>query len=185
MHTLETPWTVWFSESAPNRYGKQALSKGKYLSELHQLFNLKSVEEFVDFWDACNRPEDMKDGVNVFMFRQGCKPAWEELPYGCTWTIRIDKSTEFKADAAWEKLFLACIGEVLPSTDVAGCSMSCRPTQWVLSVWLGSQHDKFAVLESVKALLELPEDTIIDFKEHQQVMIDSNSGKRYSIKASC
>jgi translation initiation factor 4E len=185
-HLLETPWTFWVSEHHQGGRGKH-LSKEAYIRDVAKLCTISSVEEFWSFWNQTSRPEDMRIGSNLYLFRVGLKPMWEELPNGSTWSIKIQKSTNYDMREAWQRLFLLSIGENLETTQLAGCSVSSRPNHYVMTIWLEvspSAESQMLILEKLKSVLQLPVDTIMEYKDNCMSLVDGSTtahSKRYSI----
>ena len=157
------------------------MRKDAYLAETARLGTFVSVEEFLTLHSKFSSVVDFKVGANMFLFRLGIKPMWEEMPNGATWSIKIKRSVKFDFDLAWKKTMLLCIGENLFVTHVAGCALNCRPGVIGISVWFESiPHpvDQFKILELLKTTLNLPVDTIMEFKEHSASIIDGSSSMR-------
>jgi len=188
MHKLETPWTFWVSEHRQGVRGKVP-NKQDYLRDVAKLCTVETVEEFWSVWRDSAKPDDLRIGTNVYLFRVGIKPMWEELPNGATWSIKMQRDPLMKEHLkyAWENAFLLCIGESLETTHLAGCSMTCKPTHYVISIWFDatpSSEEQISILENLKNSLRLPVDTILEFKENSSALIDGSSSanaKRYSI----
>ena len=186
MHKLETPWTCWVSEHHQGGRGR-ALSKDAYMRDMAKLCSIESVEEFWSFHATLCRPQDMRVGANIFLFRVGLKPLWEEMPNGATWSIKIHRSQHYDMTLALQKVLLLCIGESLDAPHLAGCSLSSRMNQFIISVWFDinpQPEEQFSILEKLKNILELPVDTVMEYKEHALAIIDGSSSahaRRYSI----
>ena len=186
MHKLETPWTCWVSEHHQGGRGR-ALSKDAYLRDIAKLCTFESVEEFWSLHAKLAKPEDMRLGANIFLFRVGLKPLWEEMPNGATWSIKIQRSQRYDLTLALQKVLLLCIGESLDAPHLAGCSMSSRMNHFIISVWFDIKpqpEEQIAILEKLKDVLGLPVETVMEYKEHSLSLLDGSSSahaKRYSI----
>jgi translation initiation factor 4E len=170
-HPLETAWTFWYDKRSTDRQESDAYAEG-----LKQLGTFATVEDFYRHYSHMQRPSDLPYGVNVHCFRKGYKPMWEEFPDGGCWILRVKKKASRNyLNYMWECLLMACIGEDFEIPDVVGCVVSTRFKDDILSVWnlQNSNHQaRFKIGEKLKKILDLDENTLIQYKDHMSSMKD-------------
>ena len=187
MHETETPWSVWFSHSVPKtkKVRHSLTTKDDFLNELHKLCTLSSLEELFELWSRLSDVSLIENGSNLYFFRLGMRPLWEELPDGCTLSVNFPRECRSDLNNKWLHLILSNLGEVLTTTNLAGCSVNVRPRVITLSVWLTSiPSDEIAarLVSELRHILSLPMDTVVDFKEHRY-MIQNPKPQRFSLPA--
>jgi len=170
-HPLETAWTFWYDKRSSDRKDSQDYSDG-----LKQLGTFNTVEDFYRHYSHVLRPSDLPYGVNVHCFRKGYKPMWEEFPDGGCWILRVKKKASRNyLNFMWESLLMACVGEDFKIPDVVGCVVSTRFKDDILAVWnlQNSNHQaRFKIGEKLKNILDLDENTLIQYKDHMSSMKD-------------
>lgn len=169
---LETAWTFWFDKKQIDRK-----ESDEYIEGLKQLGEFNTVEGFHRQYAYLQRPALFPCGHNLFCFRQGYKPMWEEFPEGGCWIVRVKKNSPLNViNRMWENLLFACIGEAFEMRDVVGCVLSTRYKNDVISVWNISNQDnpdgRFRIGEKLKEILELEINALIQYKEHMTSMRD-------------
>ena len=65
--------------------------------------------------------------VDIFFFRDGEVPMWEQSPQGGIWIIKVKKEDD--VDLMWESTLLALVGEQFNESNVIGASLSLRTKQ--------------------------------------------------------
>ena len=81
------------------------------------------MEDFFRYYAFMKKTDEMPREIDLFFFRDGEVPMWEESPSGGVWINKIKK--EDNADRMWEALLLAMIGEQFDA-GVIGVSLSLR-----------------------------------------------------------
>jgi translation initiation factor 4E len=168
---LETAWTFWYDKRSTEKQESDAFAEG-----LKQLGTFSTVEGFYRHYSHMQRPADLPYGVNVHCFRKGYKPMWEEFPDGGCWILRVKKKASRNyLNYMWECLLMASVGEDFEIPDVVGCVVSTRFKDDILSVWnlQNSNHQaRFKIGEKLKKILDLDENTLIQYKDHMSSMKD-------------
>ena len=85
------------------------------------------------------QPEEMPKETDVFFFRDQEVPMWENSPHGGIWITKIKKEDDVAL--MWESLLLALIGEQFGDPTVIGVSISLRPRDKLIQVWLKDARD--------------------------------------------
>jgi len=132
------------------------------------------------------RPSALPTVSDYHFFKDGIRPVWEddENKKGGKWIIRLKKGV---MDRFWDEILLAVIGDQFAEAgeEVCGVVVSVRSGEDVLSVWAkidGGRTVKirfalrarpksdevliFLFRETIKRVLNLPADTIIVWKSH-------------------
>lgn len=168
---LETPWTFWYDKKTSDKK-----ESDQYMEGLRQLGTFGTIEGFYKHYTYLLRPSELPRDHNVWLFRKGYKPMWEEFPEGGCWIVRIKKKvSQSYVNRMWENLLLACIGEEFEMPDVVGCVLSTRIKDDVLSIWNLSNHDtnnRFRIGEKLKEVLDLDMNALIQYKDHMQSLQD-------------
>jgi len=82
----------------------------------------------------------MPRDIDIFFFKDGQVPMWEESPEGGIWITKIRKDDD--VDSMWEALLLALIGEQFGESNVIGVSLSLRTKEKLMQVWLKDAKDQ-------------------------------------------
>ncbi|KAG0146683.1 hypothetical protein CROQUDRAFT_43959 [Cronartium quercuum f. sp. fusiforme G11] len=153
-HPLYSTWTLWFDNASKN-------DKAKNWDELIQrVMEVESVEEFWGLYHNIVPPSLIHIGSNYYLFKEGIKPAWEDVSNqkGGKWSIQLarDKNRE-TIDKWWLYTMLAAIGETfetpytangtLPAEmaftdEVTGVIVSSRRAFYRISIWTRSSDSK-------------------------------------------
>lgn len=168
---LETAWTFWYDKKTSDKK-----ESDQYMEGLRQLGTFNTVQGFYRHYAHLMRPSEFPRDHNCYMFRKNYKPMWEEFPEGGCWIIRIKrKASQSYVNHMWENLLLACVGEAFEMPDVAGCVLSTRLKDDVLSIWNISNVNsaaRFRIGERLKEVLDLNMTTLIQYKDHMQSLQD-------------
>lgn len=145
-----------------------------YKDQLKPLGKISSLEEFQSYHFFMKKAQEMPRDIDIFFFRHGEVPMWEESPEGGIWITKIRKDDD--VDSMWEALILALIGEQFGESNVIGVSLSLRTKEKLIQVWLKDATDqkmKTIVSNKMRHFLKLnPEFTTLYFKEHKASMKD-------------
>ncbi|CAK0897735.1 unnamed protein product, partial [Prorocentrum cordatum] len=168
---LESGWTFWYDKKTSDKK-----ESDQYMEGLKQLGSFNTIQGFYRHYSHLHRPSEFPRDHNLYLFRKGYKPMWEEFPEGGCWIIRIKrKATQGYVNHMWENLLLACIGEDFELPDVVGIVLSTRLKDDVLSVWNLTNRDtpaRFRIGEKLKEILDLDMHALIQYKEHMQSLQD-------------
>ncbi|ETO35786.1 Eukaryotic translation initiation factor 4E type [Reticulomyxa filosa] len=176
-HPLQTAWTVhWWSKHTDHKTeGSEDWKKN-----IHQLGTFNSVESFWKHYVHLQRPQSMPHGFNVAVFRANLEPAWESFPKGGCWIIRVSKNERF-LNRLWEELLMAVIGENFLTPELVGIVIAIRRDVANITVWNGNnnvQNDvRFRIGERLKEILNLDEESTVEYKFFDQAMADGSTHK--------
>ena len=145
---------------------------------------MKTLEDFVKISAFLKDPEDLPKNIDLFFFRKGEIPMWEESPLGGTWIIKFKQGSETSSlGEKWRAVLAALVGEQFgqDSKNVIGANLSLRFKEVWLTVWLKDkdlQSAKIVVSNKLRHLLVLdPSETTLYFKEHTQAIKDKSTIK--------
>ena len=127
-----------------------------------------TLEEFFNYFVFMKKVNELPREIDLFFFRAGEIPMWEESPKGGIWITKCKKDDD--VDAMWESILLALVGEQFKDLNVIGVSLSLRAKERLIQVWLkdASNHQKKAAISNkIRQYLKLdPETTTLYFKYH-------------------
>lgn len=96
-------------EEKNEKPAKDASKELSYREQLKPLGKISSLEQFFAYYAHMNSAQEMPREIDIFFFRHGEVPMWEESPHGGIWITKIRKDDN--VDAMWEALLFAMVGE--------------------------------------------------------------------------
>ncbi|CAI2355545.1 unnamed protein product [Caenorhabditis sp. 36 PRJEB53466] len=154
-----------------------------YASYVQPVGVMKSVEQFWKIMIYFKRPTDMCDKADIHFFKSGIKPVWED-PANCKggkWIIRLKKGLSARI---WENLLMAIVGEqFLVGDELCGAVCSIRNQEDIISVWNRSADSTPAtnrIRDTLRQVLELPQNTVLEYKRHDDCLRDQSSYRHTS-----
>ncbi|CAI9737050.1 eukaryotic translation initiation factor 4E type 2-like isoform X1 [Octopus vulgaris] len=162
-HQLQFNYSLWFSRRT---HGKQNQS---YDQNLKYITTFASVEQFWSLYSHLLRPTDLPGHSDYHIFKDGIRPMWEDSANkdGGKWIIRLKKGL---AARCWENLILAMLGEqFMVGEEICGAVLSVRYQEDILSLWNRTANDAITtsrIRDTLKRVLNLPPNTIIEYKMH-------------------
>ncbi|RKP37217.1 translation initiation factor eIF 4e-like domain-containing protein [Dimargaris cristalligena] len=172
IHPLQFTWVFWFMHRAP---GQKIVN---YESAMKKIASFSSIENFWAVYCHLRRPHELPTISDYHLFKQGVRPVWEDdvNKNGGKWIVRLKKGI---ASRYWEDLVLAVIGDQFDvGNDICGAVLSIRNSEDILSLWNSSAQDgriNLRIRDTVKRILNLPADTIMEYKAHNDSMKDNSS----------
>lgn len=124
------------------------------------------------------RPHELPTVSDYHLFKQGVRPVWEDETNinGGKWIVRLKKGL---ASRYWEDLVMAVIGDQFDvGTEICGAVLSIRGGEDILSLWNHSAHEgriNLKIRDTMKRVLNLPADTIMEYKTHNDALKDNSS----------
>lgn len=173
-HPLQCPHAFWFSRRAPGKLQSSA----NYADNIKLVGKFASVEQFWRFYSYLVRPGDLSGHSDIHLFKDGIKPMWEDEAnkYGGKWIVRLRKGL---ASRCWENLILAMLGEqFMVGSEVCGAVISVRFQEDIISIWNRNAADQATttrIRDTLKRVLNLPQNTIMEYKAHQSSLKDNSS----------
>ena len=80
-----------------------------YRDQLKPLATVSTIEDFFRLYVFMKSAQEMPKDIDLFFFREGEIPMWEESPLGGIWITKVRREDD--VDNMWESLLLALIGE--------------------------------------------------------------------------
>lgn len=172
IHPLHFNWVFWFMHRAP---GSRILN---YESSMKKIATFGSVEDFWAVYSHLRRPHELPNVSDYHLFKQGVRPVWEDAANinGGKWIVRLKKGL---ASRYWENLVMAVIGDQFDvGSEICGIVLSIRGAEDILSIWNQSAHEgriNLKIRDTMKRILSLPADTIMEYKTHNDALKDNTS----------
>lgn len=179
-HRLQYPYSLWFSSRTP---GKQN-GLQSYDQNLKLVGTFSTVEKFWAIYSHLMRPSDLGSHSDFHLFKDGIKPMWEDDANkdGGKWIVRLKKGL---ASRCWENLILAILGEqFMVGEEICGAVVSVRYAEDIISVWnksAGEQATTIRIRDTLKRVLNLPPNTIMEYKTHNNSLRDNSSFRNTDI----
>ncbi|KAI9178963.1 hypothetical protein H9P43_005625 [Blastocladiella emersonii ATCC 22665] len=175
-HALAHAWTVYYSHRTP------AQRITNYEDAIKNLGEFATVEAFWRVYSHLKRPSEIAPITDFQIFKAGVRPMWEDKEniHGGKWMIRLRKGL---SQRFWEDLILGVIGEQF-TDPINGIVLSIRGSEDILSVWTAHAGDGAEVLrirDAIKALLQLPETAVLEYKQHNESLKDNSSFRNTDI----
>ncbi|KAF9113647.1 Eukaryotic translation initiation factor 4E type 2 [Mortierella sp. AM989] len=172
IHPLHFNWVFWFMHRAP---GSKILN---YESSMKKIGTFGSVEDFWAVYSHLRRPHELPHVSDYHLFKQGVRPVWEDATNinGGKWIVRLKKGL---ASRYWENLVMAVIGDQFEvGPEICGIVLSIRGAEDILSIWNRSASEgriNLKIRDTMKRVLSLPADTIMEYKTHNDALKDNSS----------
>ncbi|GFY11990.1 eukaryotic translation initiation factor 4E type 2 [Trichonephila clavipes] len=101
---------------------------------------------------------------------------------GGKWIVRLKKGL---ASRCWEDLMLAILGEqFMVGEEICGAVVSIRFQEDIISVWNKTANDQnttIRIRDTLKRVLNLPPNTIMEYKTHNNSLRDKSSFRNTDI----
>ncbi|XP_053425120.1 eukaryotic translation initiation factor 4E type 2-like [Nycticebus coucang] len=149
-HPLQYNYTRWYSRRTPGR----PTSSQSYEQNIKQIDTSASVEQF---WRFYSHMDDANKN-------------------GGKWIIRLRKGL---ASRCWENLILAMLGEqFMVGEEICGAVVSVRFQEDIISIWNKTASDQATtaqIRDTLRRVLNLPPNTIMEYKTHTNSIKDNSS----------
>ncbi|CAJ0764028.1 2744_t:CDS:2, partial [Entrophospora sp. SA101] len=146
IHPLHFTWVFWFMHRTP---GSKILN---YESSMKKIAAFSSIEDFWAVYSHLRKPHELPNISDYHLFKQGVRPVWEVM---------------------------AVIGDQFDvGSEICGAVLSIRSSEDILSLWNQSAHEgriNLKIRDTMKRVLNLPSDTIMEYKTHNDALKDNSS----------
>ncbi len=167
---LQSEWSFWFDRKPASH----TTNYKEYQQSLVKLGSFTTMEDFWRHYSYIVNPDAIPKDYSLFLARDQVTPAWESYQNGGCWIIRVRKRNML-IDRLWEELCFACVGELFGHPDVVCVGVSTRNREDVLSVWTRTQTHYLAIGDKLKEILNLDEQTQVDYKTFRNAIRDGSS----------
>jgi len=170
---LSFAWSFWFMRRQPG-----ARSQESYEKSMKTVGHFDTVEGYWRYAQHMVRPNDLPNGCDYSLFRDGVKPMWEDQENRCggKWVVRIRKG---QGNRTWDNLALAMIGDEFGlGSEVAGAVVSIRFQEDIIAVWNCTAEDYEAVRtirDVLRRCLNLPAQIVMEYKRHDASMKENST----------
>ena len=161
---LETGFTFYFRITDKKLQG----GKDDYQNSVKKMAEFSTVEDFWKIFQHIKKPESLKSGIEVQLFKNPIKPMWEDESNkdGGRLSIRIKKDY---SSLVWEELVLDMLSGSFPKTvkeQLNGIVLSIRGAFNCIQIWFKNfKEPHISELEKcIKETLQIPEGIEIDTK---------------------
>nr|CAG4636445.1 EOG090X0BMA [Eubosmina coregoni]SVE70007.1 EOG090X0BMA [Eubosmina coregoni] len=164
-HPLQFTYCLWFSRRAPGKH----TAPQSFDQNLKMVGRFASVEQFWSYYCHLVRPCELTGHSDFHLFKDGIKPMWEDEANRCggKWIVRLRKGL---ASRCWENLILAMLGEqFMVGEEICGAVVSIRFAEDIISVWNRAASDQATtnrIRDTLRRVLNLPPNTILEYKNH-------------------
>lgn len=172
-HPLQYPYCFWYSKRPPGRTDPSSFEKN-----IKVVSTFVSVEQFWKAYSHMRRPGDLNGHCDIHLFKQGIKPLWEDKANmnGGKWIVRLRKHFTSRC---WENLIMAMVGEqFMVGDEICGAVVSVRFQEDIISIWnrtAGNQQVTSRIRDTLRRVLNLPPNVIMEYKKHNQSIRDRTS----------
>ncbi|XP_063428348.1 eukaryotic translation initiation factor 4E type 2-like isoform X2 [Mytilus trossulus] len=177
-HPLQFNYAIWFSRKS------QGKSSASYDQNLKLVGTFASVEQFWGIYSHLVRPSDLTGHCDYHLFKEGIRPMWEDSANnkGGKWIVRLKKGL---GSRCWENLILAMLGEqFMVGEEICGAVISIRYQEDILALWNRTACDQVTtsrIRDTLKRILNLPPNTIMEYKTHNDSIKDNSSFRNTDI----
>ncbi|VDI04362.1 eukaryotic translation initiation factor 4E type 2-like isoform X1 [Mytilus galloprovincialis] len=177
-HPLQFNYAIWFSRKS------QGKSSASYDQNLKLVGTFASVEQFWGIYSHLVRPSDLTGHCDFHLFKEGIRPMWEDSANnkGGKWIVRLKKGL---GSRCWENLILAMLGEqFMVGEEICGAVISIRYQEDILALWNRTACDQVTtsrIRDTLKRILNLPPNTIMEYKTHNDSIKDNSSFRNTDI----
>ncbi|XP_064878112.1 eukaryotic translation initiation factor 4E type 2-like [Oncorhynchus nerka] len=141
---------------------------------MNQFEHLKDDDPEDQDETVCNREEDGSINNN--------RRKDEANKNGGKWIIRLRKGL---ASRFWENIILAMLGEqFMVGEEICGVVVSIRFQEDILSIWNKTASDQVTtsrIRDTLRRVLNLPPNTIMEYKTHNDSLKDNSSFRNTKI----
>ncbi|KAG9390312.1 Translation Initiation factor eIF- 4e [Carpediemonas membranifera] len=152
-------WTLWFDNPSMRRQANVIHTQQQWISNLSAIATFSSIDRFWATYDCICRPgTEMPIGATYYVFRDHCKPTWEDPANrgGGQWFTATDLSFSEEMDHAWLQLVLAIMSQpekYNADNAIVGVTMQVRSRQgYRLGVWCSGEVDDESLLTAGRLL---------------------------------
>merc|ERR1712137_695540 len=181
-HPLEHVYSFWYNRRPT---GQEARAQENYEKNIRKIGTFSTIEQFWSYYNHMVRPNELPNTADYHMFKKGIKPMWEDdaNKKGGKWIVRLKKGLATKF---WEDLVLATVGGQFDvGEEICGVVISIRYQEDIISVWnrnATNKHARDTIQNLLKDVLDLPNSTVMEYKNHDDSLKDNSSFRNTNVK---
>ena len=161
---LPDPWCLWVQDLNM----KEKKNEANYHQQVKKLVTIKTMGDFCKFFAALRKPKDIPSGADVYFFKQGIKPLWEDPKNnsGGRFFLHIKKTFATKL---WESLLFSVVSREIPQTRfVNGIILKIHRLEVVFYIWTEELdlENQEILKQWVKETVGLSRKIRLEFKFH-------------------
>lgn len=143
-------------------------NEDNFFEKIKQVLSISTTKDLVAFYSQFNKPKNLPAGSEVFLFKKGIKPLWEDPQNvnGGSFFLHIKKSF---ANKIWENLLLSILSPEQPELEcINGIIMRVLKLEVVFFVWtraVTGKEEQF-MIKWMKETTGLSSKIKLEFKPH-------------------
>ena len=161
---LSCCYTLWVQDLSK----KEVKTDYNFEEQIKPTVTIKSMRDFCNFFVSLRKPKDIHSGADIYFFKQGVKPMWEDPANkgGGKFFLHIKKSFATKL---WENLLFSLVSEEIPEMKlVNGVILKMHRLEVVFYIWTCEipEHTQEVLKSWVKSTVGLSPKIKLEFKKH-------------------
>ena len=148
----------------------------KYESQIRKLAEFETLDEFWSIFQYLKKPDDVKQTMEIQLFKNPIKPMWEDEENKNGGRIALKLRKEF-SNLVWEELVFSFIGGYLGKEvqkDIYGIVISCKKDFNSMQIWLKNFSSEITstIEKNIREILCMPKEVILEMKPFNQPQKD-------------
>ena len=143
-------------------------NKNNFFEKIKKTITIESLKDLTAFYGNFKKPKDMPNGCEVYLFKEGIKPLWEDErnQNGGSFFLHIKKTF---ANKIWENFLTSIVSEELEELKkVNGIIMRVLLLEVVFYIWTSdlTKEEERVLIQWVKNTAGLSSKIKLEFKRH-------------------
>ena len=129
--SLPNQWCLWVQDLNI----KEKKNETNYHEQVKNILTVSTMGDFCKFFTSLRKPKDIPSGADVYFFKKGIKPLWEDPKNnsGGRFFLHIKKTFATKL---WESLLFSVVSREIPETEyVNGIILKIHRLEVVFYIW--------------------------------------------------
>ena len=172
-HPLNDCWTFWCLH---RQHNSKHIGADNYELFIKKVGSVSTVEDFWAYYCHTKKLNELSQLYDIHLFRDPIRPVWEDPRNLTGGKIALHLKKGFSG-RLWEQLVLTMIGEKYEIIqEILGVIVSSRFNEDVISIWIANSEEHEILKEFIKKSLNLPPNTLFEYKAHNQSIKDTLNG---------
>ena len=160
--TLREPYAFWLAFLKENIL----MQAKEYESNLQKVADVDTLKRFWEIHQHIKRPSELPVNAELFFFKDGIKPVWENKHNrgGGKFIIRARKE---RCDEIWERMLLSTL--TWYHDAICGIVVNIKANEIIISIWtkeLEYHTQKEEIKNWIRSTLGISDNVYIEYKEH-------------------